>query len=185
MAFTSATTSVCTVSGTTVTLVSSGTCTINADQAGDSNYSAATQVAKSFTVSKASPVVASLTAVNKTYGDVAFTVTDPAVTGSIAGAFTYSSGTTSVATVSGAAVTPVSVGTSVITALFTPTDTGKYNTASVTFTLTVAARALAQPNAPNATATTGVLKSFAVTWSAVTNATGYILKIYEIGRAHV
>ena len=45
-------------------------------------------------------------------------------------------------------------------------------------TLTVAQRSLAQPNAPNATATAGVLKSFAVTWTAVTNAVAYALKIY-------
>ncbi|CAN2216067.1 Listeria/Bacterioides repeat [Candidatus Nanopelagicaceae bacterium] len=178
VAFTSADLTICTISGTTVTVLTSGTCTINADQAGDSNYSAATRVVKSFTISKATPVLSSLANATKNYGDSALTITDPTVTGAIPGTFTYSSATTAVATVSGAAATPVAVGTSVITALFTPTDTGKYNTATVTMTLTVAQRSLAQPNAPNATATAGVLKSFAVTWSAVTNAVAYALKIY-------
>jgi uncharacterized repeat protein (TIGR02543 family) len=53
VALTSATTDVCTVSSGTITLVSAGTCTINADQAGDDNYLAATQVQQSFTVATA------------------------------------------------------------------------------------------------------------------------------------
>ncbi|MGA7521133.1 MAG: right-handed parallel beta-helix repeat-containing protein [Acidobacteriaceae bacterium] len=53
--FSSATTSVCTVSGTTATFIAAGTCTIDANQAGDSTYAAAPQVAQSFTVSAAAP----------------------------------------------------------------------------------------------------------------------------------
>ncbi len=48
--FSSLTTGVCTVSGSTVTLVAIGTCTIAADQAGNANYLAAPQVLQSFTV---------------------------------------------------------------------------------------------------------------------------------------
>jgi titin len=48
--FSSATTGVCTVSGSTVTFVGAGTCTVNADQAGDGTYSAATRVTQSFNV---------------------------------------------------------------------------------------------------------------------------------------
>ncbi|MDP4028898.1 MAG: IPTL-CTERM sorting domain-containing protein [Gallionella sp.] len=54
VSFSSTTTGICTVSGTngsTVTGVAGGTCTIAADQAGDSGYSAATQVRQSLTVS--------------------------------------------------------------------------------------------------------------------------------------
>ena len=54
VAFTSATTSVCTVSGTTATFVAAGTCTIDANQSGNSTYAAASQVADSFTVNAAS-----------------------------------------------------------------------------------------------------------------------------------
>ena len=53
VAFTSATTSVCTVATTTITLVTAGTCTINANQAGNTNYLAATQVQQSFTIAPA------------------------------------------------------------------------------------------------------------------------------------
>ncbi len=48
--FSSTTTGVCTVSGTTVTLVNVGTCTIKADQAGNGNWNAAPSVSQSFTV---------------------------------------------------------------------------------------------------------------------------------------
>ncbi len=45
--YSSLTTGVCTVSGATVTMVSLGTCTIAADQAGDADYNAAAQVSQS------------------------------------------------------------------------------------------------------------------------------------------
>jgi hypothetical protein len=44
---------VCTVSGTSVTLLTTGTCTIAADQAGDADWNAASQVTQSFTVTTA------------------------------------------------------------------------------------------------------------------------------------
>jgi titin len=47
---TSSTPTVCTVSGRTITLLAGGTCTIAADQSGDAQYSAATTVSRSFTV---------------------------------------------------------------------------------------------------------------------------------------
>ena len=50
VSFSSTTTAVCTVSGTTATLVNPGTCTIQASQAGNANYAAATPVSQSFTV---------------------------------------------------------------------------------------------------------------------------------------
>lgn len=51
--FTSATSPVCTVSGSTVSFVAAGSCTINADQAGGPNHNAALQVTQSFSVSAA------------------------------------------------------------------------------------------------------------------------------------
>ena len=43
----------CTIAGTTVTLAGAGSCTITASQEGNSNYSAATEVAQSFAIAKA------------------------------------------------------------------------------------------------------------------------------------
>jgi uncharacterized protein (TIGR03437 family) len=51
VSYASSTLGVCTVSGTTVTLVSDGTCTITATQTGNANFSAATPVPQSFMVS--------------------------------------------------------------------------------------------------------------------------------------
>ena len=48
--YSSLTTGVCTVNATTVTMVAAGTCTIAADQAGNSTYAAATQVSQSVTL---------------------------------------------------------------------------------------------------------------------------------------
>jgi hypothetical protein len=56
VSFNSQTTPVCTVSVATVTLVSGGTCTIQATQAGNSSYAAATPVNQSFQVTQATPV---------------------------------------------------------------------------------------------------------------------------------
>ncbi len=50
VSFASTTTSVCTVSGTTATLVAAGTCTIQATQAGNATYAAAAPVSQSFQV---------------------------------------------------------------------------------------------------------------------------------------
>jgi parallel beta-helix repeat protein len=55
--FSSKTADVCTVSGSALTLVSAGTCTIEADQAGNSSYQAAPAVTASFTVNAHGTVV--------------------------------------------------------------------------------------------------------------------------------
>jgi uncharacterized repeat protein (TIGR02543 family) len=135
--FTSSTTSVCTVASATVSFVAVGTCSLAANQASTTNYSAATEATQSFSVGKGDPTLSSFANVTKVTSDSAFTLTAPSVANSLAGAFTYASGTVGTATISTATVTIVAAGTSVITATFTPTDTTNYNTATITMTLTV------------------------------------------------
>jgi hypothetical protein len=67
--FTSLTTSVCTVSGNTVTLATTGTCTIRASQPGGTYYMAAPNVDQSFTVTtnKSPTVVLTAPANNSSY----------------------------------------------------------------------------------------------------------------------
>ncbi|MCB0917919.1 MAG: hypothetical protein KDC39_05055 [Actinobacteria bacterium] len=55
--YTSATPSICTVSGAQATLLSTATCTITASQAGNSDYYAAADVSRSFAVTSDAPVV--------------------------------------------------------------------------------------------------------------------------------
>jgi hypothetical protein len=59
VAYTSATTAVCTVAGSVVTYAAAGTCTINANQAGNGTFSPAAQVSGSVTV--APPVISLVT----------------------------------------------------------------------------------------------------------------------------
>jgi hypothetical protein len=67
LAVTYSSSGVCTNSGATFTMTSgTGTCTVKYDQAGDSNYNAATQVTESVTAQKASATL-SLSALNQTY----------------------------------------------------------------------------------------------------------------------
>ena len=139
VSWSSTTTSVCTVTGTTLALVSSGTCSLTASQAGNTNYDAAADVVVSFTVNKASVTLGSFALTSKVYGDAAFDIANPTATfiGSVDGTWGYVSGTPSVATVSGNRVTVLTAGSSVVTATFTPTDSGKYAVRTTTATLTV------------------------------------------------
>ena len=72
--YSSATPSVCTVSGSTVTGGSAGTCIIAADQAGNANYTAAPQVTQNITVGTTSQVInwgpVQTATINSLYGGV-------------------------------------------------------------------------------------------------------------------
>ena len=71
----STTSGVCTVSGTTVSVLATGICIIDANQAGTSVYAAATQVSQSFTITNTAPVISSLSIANVSWGAPTFTLT--------------------------------------------------------------------------------------------------------------
>lgn len=122
--FTSATTGVCTItSGGILAFVTAGTCTVNADQAGDSSFQPASQVSRSFTVNPvvpAAPIIGTAIA-GDTQASVAFTA--PTNTGGTAI-------TSYTVTVSPADVAPVSGASSPIVV------TGLTNGQAYTFTVT-------------------------------------------------
>lgn len=60
VSFASTTSAICTVSGSTASLLAAGTCTIVASQAGNNVYGAATPVTRSFTVTSAASVTATV-----------------------------------------------------------------------------------------------------------------------------
>jgi hypothetical protein len=64
VALSSTDTAVCTLSGTTVTIVSTGTCEIEADQVGDASYLPATTVSRTFTITP-KPITMSVAIANK------------------------------------------------------------------------------------------------------------------------
>ena len=106
--YTSDNTDIATVSGNTVTIVGAGTANIFANQAGSTNYSAATQVSQSLTVNKQAQAITFGTLADKTYGDASFTLSATASSGLDV---TYTSDNTAVATISGNTVTVVGAGT--------------------------------------------------------------------------
>ncbi|MGA3056475.1 MAG: hypothetical protein ABSE70_00345 [Candidatus Limnocylindrales bacterium] len=112
VSFTSATPLVCAESGTngtTITLVAAGTCTINADQAGDSTYDQAPRVTRSFAINTALTQTISFGPLaDKTADDAPFAVSATASSGLDV---TFTSATTGVCTVSGTNGTTVTLHT--------------------------------------------------------------------------
>ncbi|MGA2117739.1 MAG: hypothetical protein ABSH56_23645 [Bryobacteraceae bacterium] len=113
VSFASTTASVCTVSGSTVTLAAVGICTIQATQAGNGTYAAATPVNQSFQVTQTSQTISFGALPNRALGSAPFIVGASASSGL---AVSFASTTAPVCTVSGNTVTLVAVGTCTIQA---------------------------------------------------------------------
>ena len=137
--YTSSTTGVCTIdtSSGEVAFVSAGTCTISAVIASDGTYDTSTSSNISFSVTKTPTSLALFTNMSKTLGDPSFTLTQPSVSPSIAGTFTYTSSDILTASISGSTVTIVARGSATITATFTPNDSTTYSSSTTTAILTV------------------------------------------------
>ncbi len=104
---------VCTVSGNNVTLVGVGACTITASQAGNTNYAAAPNFPRTFSITPA-PAGLSLAAItNKVFGSG--NVTAVATTSSNQ-TLSYAAAPAGVCTASGATISLVGVGTCTVTA---------------------------------------------------------------------
>ncbi|MDP4029774.1 MAG: choice-of-anchor U domain-containing protein, partial [Gallionella sp.] len=112
VSFTSNTTGICTVSGSTVTGVAAGTCTVAADQAGNASYNPAPQATQNITVGKNSQTISFGAAPGITVGDTG-TASATATSGLAVG---FTSTTTGICTVSGSTVTGVAAGTCTIAA---------------------------------------------------------------------
>jgi hypothetical protein len=116
VAFASTTTSVCTVNGSTLTLLGAGTCTLSASQPGDASYAAATPVSNTFTVA-AAPLTAQTISFaspgNQTLGSAPAAL---AATASSGLAVSYTSTTTGTCTTSGSTLTLVAAGTCTVIA---------------------------------------------------------------------
>lgn len=87
-------------------MVGTGTCTINANQAGNANYAAAPQVSQSFAITQATQTISFTAPGNSTYNAVVSLVAS-ATSGL---PITFSSATTSICTVSGSNATLVGIG---------------------------------------------------------------------------
>lgn len=116
--FSSATLAVCTVSGNAVTLVTVGSCTVNANQTGNASYSAATEVSRTFTVANAAvgPTAQTITFAAPSNQTMGVATTALAATSTSGLPVTLSSTTPSVCTVSGSALTLVAAGSCTVNA---------------------------------------------------------------------
>lgn len=112
VAFTSSTQGVCTVSGSTLTALVSGTCTISASQGGDLIFAPAPTVAQTFTVVAAAQSISFGAPATQTVGSSVSLVAS-ATSGL---AVSFSSATSAVCTVSGSSLTLVAAGTCSISA---------------------------------------------------------------------
>ena len=120
-----------TINSSTLTITGVGTVVVAANQTGNTNYAAATQVTQSVVVNPAPPTI-TFTVPNHTYGDAPFTVS---ATSNSTGAMTYSV-VSGPATISGATVTLTGAGTVVLQA--SQAATGNYTLGTQTATFTVA-----------------------------------------------
>jgi PKD domain len=111
VSFSSATPSVCSLSGSTVSFLAAGMCTIHANQAGNSNYDAAPQTQQSFAVGKGSQTITftSTAPSATTVGGTPYTVTATASSG-LPVSFTIDAASSSVCSISGATVSFVGPG---------------------------------------------------------------------------
>ena len=109
---TSTTTGVCTVSGFVITFVTTGACTTTASQAGDSNYSAALDVTRTFQITLLPQVITFAQPADQLLSANTLTVAPTANSGLTV---TLVSTTTGVCTVSGFVITFVATGTCSLT----------------------------------------------------------------------
>jgi hypothetical protein len=105
--YVSSNTSVATIIGNTLNLVGVGTTTITASQLGNTIFNAATDVARSLSVSKGNQTIAFTTLSAKILGDPPFALTGSSSSGLVV---SYTSSNTSIATISGNTITLVAVG---------------------------------------------------------------------------
>jgi uncharacterized protein YjdB len=127
--YSSSNTSVATISGTTITIIGAGSTTITANQSATSSFNTGSTTAI-FTVNKGNPTYFIWTIPTKKSTDSSFIVSNPQSTSD--GTFTYTSSNTSVATIDSATgeITPLSVGSTTITA--TQSSTSNWNSGSTT-----------------------------------------------------
>ena len=192
--YTSSNTNFATISGSTVTIVGAGIDTITAFQTGNNNYLAATPVKEVLTVNKANQTITFNTLATQTYGNAPFVLT---ATSSSGLPITYSSGTTSVATINDSLLTIVGAGSSIITA--SQAGNANYNSAgsktetlnvsrasqTITFTTIPALTYGGSPITLTATSTSGLTVTFVSSNSSIASISGNTLTIVGAGSCNI
>jgi hypothetical protein len=175
------TTKICSVSGSTVTLLATGNCYLIASQAGNADYKSAPQVDQTFAITLTPQTISFAALPAKTYGAAPFTVSATASSGL---PVSYTSTTTSVCTVSGSTVTLVSAAAyCTIQASqagnsdygIAPTKTESFwvyrETQTITFAM-IPSQTVGTPLALSATASSGLAVTFTSTTTGVCTVSG-------------
>ena len=196
VAFASATPAVCSVSGSSLTLLALGSCSISASQAGNTVYAAATPVAQAFTVG-AAPLLAQTisfaTPADQTLGTLPAALVASASSGL---GVSLASITPAVCSVSGSSLTLVAAGTCAINA--SQTGNSSYAAAPAvtrSFAVVLAAQSISF-NAPGtqtmgsnaslvASASSGLAVAFIANTSAVCSVSGSTLTPVSAGTCTV
>jgi hypothetical protein len=104
---------VCVVSGSTVTIVGAGTCTIDADQPGDAGYLAAPQVQQTFSIAKGTQTITFPDPGNHDKNDPPFALSATASSG-LTVTYTLDPSSTAFCSLSGNVVTPIDRGDCIV-----------------------------------------------------------------------
>ncbi len=179
--FTVTTPSVCSVSGTTLTLLTVGSCVVKANQEGKSGttpYYPANEATQTVTISAArsAQTITFTQPSTAIFGDSAVTLAPSSDSGLVV---SLTSSTTAVCTVSGSTVTILAVGTCSISAA-QPGDSTYLAATTVTKSFTVSPKPLTQGSV-TASAPAGERMTISATWTTVSNATGYVVKLWTSG----
>ena len=153
---------VCSISGSTVSFIGAGTCVINANQPGNANYNAAPQVQQSFPVGKGSQTISftSTAPANATVGGSTYTATATATSG-LPVTLTIDPSASAVCSISGSTVSFIGTGTCVINA--NQPGNANYNAAPQVQQSFQVNQAPQITSANNTTFTSGLPGSFTVT----------------------
>jgi hypothetical protein len=170
----------CSVTGSTLTFTSAGTCIVTATKAADANFLVGSSPATTVTLSPRSVSVTAGTR-NISFGG---TFTNSYSAGTLVGAdaistVTYTYLGTGATSYGPSTVAPNAVGTYSITPTVTAMSTGSlsnYNFSYTAGTLTIGLATLSEPGSISSGTTPGVLKSIDVWWPAVANASSYTIK---------
>ncbi len=188
VSFASTTTSVCSVAGTTATMLTIGPCTIQATQAGNTNYLAATPVSQEFTVNGEAQTI--------TFGAIAAqnvgTPLTLSATASSGLTVSFASTTTSVCSVAGTTASMLTIGTCTIQATqagnstyaAAPSVSQSFTVNGTAQTITfgpIGTQVVGVPLTLSATASSGLTVGFASTTSSVCSVAGTTASMLTAG----
>jgi RHS repeat-associated protein len=192
--FGSNSTSICTVSGSTVSVLSVGSCLLTANQAGNATFAAAPEVQRTVVINKGNQTITFGTLASRTMVPATFNLTATASSGLTV---SYASTTQTRCTVSGVTVTLVSVGTCTITA--SQAGNSNFNAANnvtQSFSISLATQTISFPtigtkfilDSPltlNATASSGLPVVFSTNTPSICTVSGNIATLVAQGSCQI